>query len=216
MGFLQLYARVLAKLGADRRLGWLLALANIAVASALFAEPVLFGRVINVLAAAQADVESVDWTRLWVLIVVWAGLGLFTILCGTLIALVSDRLAHRRRLAVLTGYFEHVLQLPLAYHGETHSGRLMKIMLQGTDALIFAVRHRTYLALDPKDVVETAGGPLAVIDCFGILDDDTIKRSFELGCEVKGLGRGHVKRIKDRVRDEKEQMLLQIGARQRK
>jgi ATP-binding cassette, subfamily B, beta-glucan exporter len=135
MGFLQLYARVLAKLGADRRLGWLLALANIAVASALFAEPVLFGRVINVLAAAQADVESVDWTRLWILIVIWAGLGLFTILCGTLIALVSDRLAHCRRLAVLTSYFEHVLQLPLAYHGETHSGRLMKIMLQGTDAL---------------------------------------------------------------------------------
>jgi len=135
MGFLQLYARVLAKLGADRRLGWLLALANIAVASALFAEPVLFGRVINVLAAAQADVESVDWTRLWILIVVWAALGLFTIICGTLIALVSDRLAHRRRLAVLTSYFEHVLQLPLAYHGETHSGRLMKIMLQGTDAL---------------------------------------------------------------------------------
>src|SRR5581483_4799792 len=42
---------------------------------------------------------------------------------------------HRRRLAVLTSYFEHVLQLPLTYHGEIHSGRLMKIMLQGTDAL---------------------------------------------------------------------------------
>jgi ATP-binding cassette subfamily B protein len=137
MGFLQLYARVLAKLGADRRLGWLLALANIAVASALFAEPVLFGRVINVLAAAQADVESVDWTRLWILIVVWAALGLFTILCGTLIALVSDRLAHRRRLAVLTGYFEHVLQLPLAYHGETHSGRLMT-MLCGRSGSVFS------------------------------------------------------------------------------
>ena len=50
-------------------------------------------------------------------------------------ALLPDRLAHRRRLAVLSSYFEHVLQLPLAYHGETHSGRLMKIMLQGTDAL---------------------------------------------------------------------------------
>lgn len=135
MGFLQLYVRVLAKLGADRRLGWLLALANVAVASALFAEPVLFGRVINVLAAAQADVESVDWTKLWILILAWAGLGLFTIVCGTLIALLADRLAHRRRLAVLTSYFEHVLQLPLAYHGETHSGRLMKIMLQGTDSL---------------------------------------------------------------------------------
>jgi len=135
MGFLRLYARVLAKLGPDSRLGWLLALANVAVAVALFAEPVLFGRVINVLAVAQADAASADWTKLWLLILAWASLGLFTIVCGTLIALAADRLAHRRRLAVLTSYFEHVLQLPLAYHGEIHSARLMKIMLQGTDAL---------------------------------------------------------------------------------
>ena len=135
MGFLQVYARVLGKLGPDSSLGWLLALANVAVTVALFAEPVLFGNVINVLAVAQGDAASADWGRLWWLILAWAGLGLFTIVCGTLIALVADRLAHRRRLAVLSSYFEHVLQLPLAYHGESHSGRLMKIMLQGTDAL---------------------------------------------------------------------------------
>ena len=70
-----------------------------------------------------------------VLLAAWAGFGLFTIACGTLIALYADRLAHRRRHVVLTGYFEHVLQLPLSYHGNTHSGRLMKVMLQGTDAL---------------------------------------------------------------------------------
>ena len=105
------------------------------VTVALFAEPVLFGSVINVLAVAQADSASADWAKLWWLVLVWASLGMFTIVCGTLIALVADRLAHRRRLAVLSSYFEHVLQLPLVYHGETHSGRLMKIMLQGTDAL---------------------------------------------------------------------------------
>ena len=87
--------------------------------------------------------------------------------------------------------------------------------LRGADAVIFAVRHQPYLNLDPDEVVETAGGPLAVIDCFGILHDAEIKRYFELGCEVKGLGRGHVKRIKDQVRDEKEQMLLQIGSTKR-
>ena len=91
--------------------------------------------------------------------------------------------------------------------------RDLKKALAGTDAVIFAVRHQPYLDLDPDEVVETAGGPLAVIDCFGILDDERIKRYFELGCEVKGLGRGHVKRIKDQVRDEKEQMLLQMGRR---
>jgi hypothetical protein len=68
------------------------------------------------------------------------------------------------------------------------------------------------LDLDPDAVVEKAGGPLAVIDCFGILDDNKIKRYFELGCEVKGLGRGHVKRIKDQVRSEREEMLMALSA----
>ncbi len=77
--------------------------------------------------------------------------------------------------------------------------------LRGIDAVILAVRHRCYLNLDPEEVVESAGGPIAVIDCFGILDDEKIRRYFELGCEVKGLGRGHVKRIKDMVREAKEQ-----------
>ena len=73
--------------------------------------------------------------NLWLLLLAWVCFGLFTIVCATTVALFADRLAHRRRLAVLTSYFEHVLQLPLAYHGEVHSGRLMKIMLQGTDTL---------------------------------------------------------------------------------
>jgi nucleotide sugar dehydrogenase len=84
--------------------------------------------------------------------------------------------------------------------------------LCGSDAVIFAVRHKHYLDLEPDKVVETAGSPLAVIDCFGILDDTQIKRYFELGCEVKGLGRGHVKRIKDQVRAEREEMLLALSA----
>ena len=88
--------------------------------------------------------------------------------------------------------------------------------LRETDAVIFAVRHKHYLDLDPDKVVETAGAPLAVIDCFGILDDAKIKRYFELGCEVKGLGRGHVKRIKDQVRAEREEMLMALSAKHKK
>ena len=85
----------------------------------------------------------------------------------------------------------------------------LKKTLHGTDAVIFAVRHQAYLSLDPDEVVNHAGGPIAVIDCFALLDDAKIKRYFELGCEVKGLGRGHVKRIKDQVREEKEKVLTE-------
>jgi UDP-N-acetyl-D-glucosamine dehydrogenase len=69
--------------------------------------------------------------------------------------------------------------------------------LQGVDAVILAVRHQVYRTLDPDKVVRMAGRPVAVVDCFGILEDSQIRRYLELGCEVKGLGRGHVKRIKD-------------------
>jgi hypothetical protein len=66
--------------------------------------------------------------------------------------------------------------------------------------VVLAVRHEAYRALEPDAVVAMTGRPAAVVDCFGMLDDDRIRRYFELGCEVKGLGRGHVKRIKDEVR----------------
>jgi nucleotide sugar dehydrogenase len=72
--------------------------------------------------------------------------------------------------------------------------------LDQSDVVIFAVRHKQFLNLDPDHVVKAAGGALAVIDCFGILDDDKIRRYFELGCEVKGLGRGHINRIKKRYK----------------
>lgn len=72
--------------------------------------------------------------------------------------------------------------------------------LQGVDALILAVPHDAYRNLTPDQVVAWAGRPIAVIDCFGMLKDETIARYFELGCEVKGLGRGHIQRIKKAVR----------------
>lgn len=53
--------------------------------------------------------------------------------------------------------------------------------LKGVEAVILAVPHQPYLKLDPDWLVETAGGPLAVVDCFGILSDDAIRRYFELG-----------------------------------
>jgi ATP-binding cassette, subfamily B, beta-glucan exporter len=135
MNLIRLYVRVLALLGPERKLGWILAAGNLALAVAQFAEPVLFGKVIDTLAGAQARQQAPDWADLLTLLAAWAAFGLFTIVCGTLVALHADRLSHRRRLGVLTDYFEHVLQLPQAYHGSTHSGRLLKVMLTGTDVL---------------------------------------------------------------------------------
>ena len=135
MALIRLYRRVLALLGDEARLAWAIAFGNLALAVAQFAEPVLLGRIIDALSKGQASGTPPSWQHLSVLMSAWAGFGIFTIVAGTLIALHADRLAHRRRQVVLTRYFEHVLELPLSYHGNTHSGRLMKVMLEGTDAL---------------------------------------------------------------------------------
>jgi len=76
----------------------------------------------------------------------------------------------------------------------------LRTALKKVEALVLAVPHAPYRELEPDWVVKAAGGPLAVVDCFGILDDARIRRYFELGCEVKALGRGHIQRIKEEVR----------------
>lgn len=80
----------------------------------------------------------------------------------------------------------------------------MKETVRGADAVVFAVRHEAYLEVSADDLLAMTGKPVAVIDCFGILSDAQIRRYFELGCEVKGLGRGNVKRIKDQVNSSKK------------
>ncbi len=81
--------------------------------------------------------------------------------------------------------------------------RALPKALHNADAVVLAVRHAMYLDLDPDQILRDIGRPAAIIDCFGLLNDARIERLFELGCEVKGLGRGHVKRIKDKVRNKK-------------
>src|SRR5436309_4355376 len=133
MSLIRLYIRVLGLLGKEARLGWILAGANLLLAGAQFAEPVLFGWIVDVLSGKAS--ASLGSSPAWPLLAAWAGFGLLTILSSAAVALHADRLAHRQRQAVLTSYFEHILQLPLTFHSGTHSGRLMKVMLNGTDSL---------------------------------------------------------------------------------
>ncbi|MBP0445218.1 glucan ABC transporter ATP-binding protein/ permease [Roseomonas sp. SSH11] len=138
MGFLQTYARVLGLLAPDKWVAMGLALAALALAGLQFLEPVLFGRVVDVLSSASRLPEDEVWRQAISLLVVWAAVGLTGIAANVAVSLLADRMAHRNRLAVMHRYFQHVLAMPLSFHGDTASGRLMKIMLVGTDHL-FAI-----------------------------------------------------------------------------
>src|SRR5260221_11489959 len=125
MSLWPLYARVLSLLGPETRLGVFLAIANLALAGAQFAEPVLFGRIIDALAGSQAGVTPAAQSNLLVLIAAWVGFGLFTIVCGVAVAPHADRVGHPPRGTVLTGLFEHALQVALSLHHTAQSGQLV-------------------------------------------------------------------------------------------
>jgi ATP-binding cassette subfamily B protein len=135
MKLIRVYVRVVALLSRERHLVLILVLANLALAGSQFVEPLLFGNVIDTLSTAQRDAVSVAVTALVTLLSVWAGVALFNIVTGTLVTFQADQLAHRHRHYALASYFEHVLTLTVAYHNDVHSGRLIKVMLQGTDAI---------------------------------------------------------------------------------
>ena len=135
MSFFRLYLRVLDMLGVEGRLAAVLAVANIALAVALFVEPILFGRIVDALSGPLPAGLAPAALALAPLIGAWVAFGLFTIIAGALVAWFADRMAHRRRNLVLADFFEHVLHMPLSYHAGTHSGRQLKIMLTGTDTL---------------------------------------------------------------------------------
>ncbi|MFO0995863.1 MAG: glucan ABC transporter ATP-binding protein/ permease [Alphaproteobacteria bacterium] len=135
MKFLRVYRRVLALLAPQKGLAISLAAANLALAGMNFLEPLLFGRVVDALSGSAGRPASAVWDTSFRLLGLWAAVGIGGIVASILVSLYADRMAHRRRLASLQDYFEHVLSLPLGFHTARHSGRLLKIMLEGADNL---------------------------------------------------------------------------------
>src|SRR5262249_7572768 len=133
--FIRIYLRVLGLLRPDAKLAIMLALANIALAGAQFVEPVLLGRIVDALSGTLPAGLGAAARALAPLVGAWVGFGLFIILASTLVAWFADRLPHPPPNMRLAAYFQHVLQLPLAYHSGAHSGRQIKVMLTGTDTL---------------------------------------------------------------------------------
>jgi ATP-binding cassette, subfamily B, beta-glucan exporter len=198
MKFLRLYIRVLEYLGGEARLGWALAVANLAIASAMFVEPILFGRIVDLLANAQSRVAELAWNDLMVLMGAWVGFGLFIIVCSTLVALHADRLSHRRYQAVRTIFFEHVLQLPISFYTGSHSGRLVKVMMTGTNTLwgLWLAFFRDHFAsfvslvvlLPVTLFINWRYGLLLIVLCllFAVLIALVVRKSERLQSKVEG------------------------------
>jgi ATP-binding cassette subfamily B protein len=142
MQVVRIYFRALGMLSAERALALVLVLAGIAIAVVQLAEPVLFGRVVDALSKGE---------QAFPIIGLWAVLGLFNIIASTAVAVLADRFAHRQRLAAMGIAFERAITLPISYHAEQGSGRVVRVMLAGTDQLFalwlsFLREHLTAIA----------------------------------------------------------------------
>ncbi|MBC8050093.1 MAG: glucan ABC transporter ATP-binding protein/ permease [Chitinophagales bacterium] len=126
MSLLRIYWRALAMLYPERWLSSLLAVANVAIAIVLLAEPILFGKVVDSLSKGQDSFPIIGF---------WAALGLFGILASVLVSVFADRLAHRQRLAAMSRAFDRAITLPISYHADLGSSRVVRTMLSGADAL---------------------------------------------------------------------------------
>jgi len=135
MTFFRTYARVLSLLGNDKGIAVLLGLANLIVAGLQFLDPMLFGRVIDLLTRSAEMPRAELLSQAAVLLAIWGAVGIAGIAANIAVVLQSERLAHRNRLGAMAKYYEHSLSLPLSFHGDTHSGRLIKIMISGSECL---------------------------------------------------------------------------------
>ena len=135
MRFLRTYGRVLLFLGRDIRIAGLLAGINLVIAGLQFLDPVLFGRVVGLLARSDDIPAATLWHQSLILLGIWASVGLIGIGSNIFVSVQTERLAHRHRIEAMSRYFRHVLTLPQSFHGAAHSGRVIKTMLAGTDGL---------------------------------------------------------------------------------
>jgi ATP-binding cassette subfamily B protein len=109
MSIWDIYKRALSMLAAERRQTFWVVVSGVALGIVPIAEQVLLARVVDALTLGQGAFPIIG---------LWALVGLIGIAASVVVAVLADRLAHRRRLAALGQAFEHAIILPISYHAE--------------------------------------------------------------------------------------------------
>ncbi|WP_019222569.1 glucan ABC transporter ATP-binding protein/ permease [Bartonella rattaustraliani] len=126
MSLFKTYTRVLSYLNREKNISALICTANVMLAIITIAEPILFGRVIDSIAKKSAIIPTLT---------IWICFGFSHIIAYVLIARSADRLAHRRRLAVLTESFERIIAMPLIWHHQRGTSNTLHVLLRAVDCM---------------------------------------------------------------------------------
>jgi ATP-binding cassette subfamily B protein len=120
--------RALAMLSSERWLAAALIVSGMVLAIIQVVEQQLYGAVVNALSRNESVFSIIG---------LWAALGFIGILASVVIAVSSDRLSHRRRLAAMGDAFERAITMPISYHARRGSGAVVRAILAGTDSLFW-------------------------------------------------------------------------------
>jgi ATP-binding cassette subfamily B protein len=153
MSLMKVYGRVLGLLAQNRAALAVLVFGNLGVAALQFLDPLLFGRVIGLLAKTDTMPHAALFSEGGRLVVMWLIIGAAGIGVNICTAMGAERLAHRLRLGAISRCFNHVLALPSSFHSNSQSGGLMKTLVSGSDSLFalsltfFKENLATYIAV---------------------------------------------------------------------
>ncbi|MBW8638664.1 glucan ABC transporter ATP-binding protein/ permease [Hoeflea sp. WL0058] len=126
MSLLAIYLRSMAALFTER---WKVAgicISNCALAVILIAEPILFGNIIEAISLKE---------NLFLRMAGWAALGGASIVAVVVVSREADRLAHKRRVEVLTDSFESIMTMPLAWHHRHGTSHVLHTLLRASETL---------------------------------------------------------------------------------
>lgn len=116
--------------------------ANISMAAIQVFIPKIFGWIVDDLSATATAVSdgmvfstSDTFSTVFPYLAIWTGLGLFSILTTVLIDRGADRLAHRRRLGVLTQSYQSIINMPLSWHQKLGTSNALHTMLRACESM---------------------------------------------------------------------------------
>jgi len=153
MSLMKVYGRVLGLLAQNRAALAVLVFGNLGVAALQFLDPLLFGRVIGLLAKTDSTPHAQLFSEGGRLVAVWLVIGAAGIGVNICVAMGAERLAHKLRLGAINRCFNHVLALPSSFHSNSKSGGVMKTLVSGSDSLFalsltfFKENLATYIAV---------------------------------------------------------------------
>ena len=153
MSLMKVYGRVLALMAQNRRTLAMLVVGNLGVAALQFLDPLLFGRVIGLLARTDTLPHDQLFAEGGRLVGLWVAIGACGIGVNIAVAMGAERLAHRMRLGAISRCFNHVITLPSSFHSSVQSGSVLKTMVSGSDSLFalsltfFKENLATYVAV---------------------------------------------------------------------